>query len=68
MTGMLQSSAAPFLRDPITVSRAERIEHYRAQAARYKQLAKWQERLSVREVLLGLARKSDAMAEDLGTA
>ena len=68
MTGMLQSSAASFLRDPIMVPRAERIEHYRAQAARYKQLAEWEERLSVREVLLDIARQCDAMAEDLGTA
>jgi hypothetical protein len=60
--------ASAFLRDPITVSRNERIEHYRAQAARYRQLAEWEDRLSVREVLLGLARQCDAMAEDLGIA
>ena len=57
--------ATAFFRDPVTVSRNERIEHYRAQAARYKQLAEWEERSSVREMLLDLAHQCDAMAEAL---
>jgi hypothetical protein len=62
---MYQPSAAPFLRDPITVPRKELIEHYRAQAARYKQLAERQHRSSVYEGLLGLARQCAAMADAL---
>ena len=64
---MSQPSAAPFLRDPITVPRKELIEHYRAQAARYKQLAERQHRSSVYEGLLGLARQCAAMADALAT-
>ena len=62
---MSQSPSAPFLRDPITVPRKELIEHYRAQAARYKQLAEREHRSSVREGLLDLARQCDAMADAL---
>jgi predicted hotdog family 3-hydroxylacyl-ACP dehydratase len=62
---MSQSSPAPFLRDPITVPRKELIEHYRAQAARYRQLAEREDRPSVREGLLDLARQCDAMANTL---
>ena len=62
---MSQSPRAPFLSDPITVSRKELIEHYRAQAARYKQLAEREHRSSVREGLLDLARQCDAMAQAL---
>ena len=65
---MPQYPPASFLRDPITVPRAERIEHYRAQAARYKQLAELDGRSSVREGLLDLARQCDAMAEALADA
>jgi len=61
---MAQSSTS-FLSDPITVPRKERIEHYRAQATRYKQLAEWECRLSIREGLLDLARQCDEMAEAL---
>ena len=64
---MSQLSAAPFLRDPITVPRKELIEHYRAQAARYKQLAERQHRSSVYEGLLGLARQCAVMADALAT-
>ena len=56
---------ASFLRDPITVPRAERIEHYRAQAARYKQLAEREHRSWVSQGLLDLARQCDAMAQGL---
>jgi hypothetical protein len=63
--GMSQSPPASFLRDPITVPREERIEHYRAQAARYKQLAEWESKSSVREGLLDLARQCEAIAEAL---
>jgi hypothetical protein len=49
---MSQSSPAPFLSDPITVSRKELIEHYRAQAARYKQLAEREHRSWVSQGLL----------------
>ena len=64
---MSQLSAAPFLRDPITVPRKELIEHYRAQAARYRQLAERQHRSSVCEALLGLARQCAAIADALTT-
>jgi hypothetical protein len=64
---MPQSPPAPFLRDPITVPRTELIEHYRAQAARYKKLAEREDR-SVREGLLDLARQCDAMAGALAGA
>jgi len=65
---MPQSPPASFLRDPITVPREERIEHYRVQAARYKQLAELEGRSSVREGLLDLALQCDAMAAALGAA
>ena len=56
---------SPFLRDPITSTRGERIEHHRAQAARYKHMAEWQKHSVVREGLLNLARECDAMADSL---
>ena len=62
---MSQSSPAPFLSDPITASRKELIEHYRAQAARYKQLAEREHRSWVSQGLLDLARQCDAMAQGL---
>ena len=62
---MLQPTPAAFLRDPVTVPRAERIEHYRAQADRYRQLAECDGPASVREGLVELARQCDAMAEAL---
>jgi hypothetical protein len=65
---MPQSPPASFLRDPITVPREERIEHYRVQAARYQQLAEREGRLLVREGLLDLALQCDAMAEVLAEA
>ena len=62
---MLQPTPAAFLRDPVTVPRAERIEHYRAQADRYRQLAECDGPASLREGLVELARQCDAMAETL---
>ena len=62
---MSQPSPAPFLRDPVTVSRKELIEHYRSLAARYKQMAERQQRSSVYEGLVGLARQCTAMADAL---
>ena len=62
---MPQSPHAPFLRDPITVSRKELIEHYRTQAARYTQLAERQRRSSIYDGLVGLARQCTAMADAL---
>src|ERR1700686_3226253 len=62
---MSQSSPGPFLSDPITVSRKELIEHYRAQAARYKQLAEREHRSWVSQGLRDLARQCDAMAQGL---
>jgi len=62
---MSQSPPAPFLNDPITVSRKELVEHYRAQATRYKQLAERQHRSSIYEGLLDLARQCAAMADAL---
>ena len=49
---MSPSVAAAYLRDPITVPRQERVEHYRAQAARYQHMAELEERPFVREGLL----------------
>jgi hypothetical protein len=66
-SGMPQSSPAPFLRDPITVPRKEVIEHYRAQAARYGQLAERHPE-AVSEGLLNLARQCNAMADALAGA
>jgi hypothetical protein len=62
---MPQSPPAPFLSDPITVSRKELIEHYRALAARYKQLAEREHRSWVSQGLLDLARQCDTMAQGL---
>ena len=62
---MAQFPSAPFLRDPITVPRKELIGQYRAQAARYQELAERQRRSSVYEGLLGLARQCRAMADAL---
>ena len=56
----------PFLRDPATVSRRERIEHYRTQAARYEQIASQEDGIFVREGLLALAKECEAMADSLG--
>ena len=64
---MSQSAVAAFLRDPVTVSRKELIEHYRAQTARYKELAERQNRSSIHEVLVKLARQCAAMADALGS-
>jgi hypothetical protein len=62
---MSQPAVAAFLRDPITVSRKELIEHYRVQAARYTELAKCQNRSSIHEGLVKLARQCAAMADAL---
>jgi hypothetical protein len=64
---MPQFPSAPFLRDPITVPRKELIDHYRAQSARYKQLAERQHLSSVYEGLLGLARQCAAIADALAS-
>jgi hypothetical protein len=64
---MSQSAAASFLRDPITLSRKELVEHYRAQAARYKKLAERQDRSSIHEGLINLARECTAMADALAS-
>jgi hypothetical protein len=64
---MDQFPSAPFLRDPITVPRSELIGQYRAQAARYQQLAERQRRSSVYEGLLALARQCAAMADALAS-
>jgi hypothetical protein len=63
---MSRPDQAPFLRDPITVPRRELIDHYRTQAVRYRQLAERQQRSSVHEGLLDLARQCEAMAKALG--
>src|SRR5947208_352005 len=63
---MSDSRLASFLRDPVTTTCKERIKHYRVQAARYRQLAE-QQQSSVREGLLDLARKCDAMASSLAS-
>ena len=61
----MHQSRAPFLRDPITVSRKELIVHYRIQAIRYEQLAERQHRSSIYKGLLGIARQCAAMADAL---
>ena len=63
--GMAQLSPAPFLRDPITVSRKELIEHYPSQAGRYRQLAERQQQSSIHDRLVGLTRQCAAMADAL---
>jgi len=62
---MSRNAPAPFLRDPVTVPRQELIEHYRAQAGRYRQLAERQQRSSVHQGLLDLARQCEVMAGTL---
>src|SRR5437763_16213086 len=62
---MSKPAPAPFLRDPITVPRKELIEHYRAQADRYRQLADRQQRSSVHEGLLDLAGQCELMPKTL---
>src|SRR6202043_3520614 len=64
----MMPAGASYLRDPITVTRQEKIENYCAQAARYSQLAAWEGRSSVRDGLLDLARQCDAMADALVAA
>ena len=68
MVSMAQLPAAAFLRDPITVSRKELIEHYRTQAIRYEELAERQQRSSIYKGLLGIARECAAMADVLATS
>lgn len=63
---MSNTALASFLRDPITTPREERIEHYRAQATRYRRLAERQQSW-VSEGLLDLAQKCDAMAISLAS-
>jgi hypothetical protein len=64
---MSSSQLAPFLQDPITTPRKERIEHYRTQAARYKEMAERQNRSSIREGLVNLARQCATMADALAS-
>jgi hypothetical protein len=64
---MSQPAVAAFLRDPVTVSRKDLIEHYRAQTARYKELAERQNRSSIHDGLVNLARQCAAMADALGS-
>jgi hypothetical protein len=49
---------APFLRDPVTVPHRERVEHYRAQAARYRWLAE-RETGPLRDGLVDLGLQCD---------
>ena len=62
---MPPSRAATYLRDPITVPRQERVEHYREQAARYRHMAEREARSFIREGLLELSRQCDARAAEL---
>jgi len=62
---MPPSTPAAFLRDPVTVPNRERVEHYRALAARYRHLAQHNDELSIREGLLELSRQCNAMAAEL---
>jgi hypothetical protein len=52
-----------FQRDPATFSDRELAGSYRAFAARYRRLAASEERPSIREVLLDLARQCDVDGE-----
>jgi hypothetical protein len=60
---MPPSTPAAFLRDPVTVPNRERVEHYRALAARYRHMAQHNNELSIREGLLELS--CNAMAAEL---
>ena len=62
---MPPSTPAAFLRDPVTVPNRERVEHYRALAARYWHMAQHNNELSIREGLLELSRQCNAMAAEL---
>ena len=61
----MPQSRASFLRDPVTVPREERLEHYRSMAARYRRMAEREGRSFVREGLLDLARQCAAVADSL---
>jgi hypothetical protein len=61
----MPQSRASFLRDPVTVPREERLEHYRSMAARYRRMAEREDRSLVREGLLDLARQCAAVADSL---
>ena len=52
-----------FLHDPATFSEREVAGSYRAFAARYRRMAETEERPSIREGLLDLARQCDVAAE-----
>ena len=54
---------SPFQRDPATLSEREVTGSYRALAARYRRMAAIEERPSIREGLLDLARQCDVAAE-----
>jgi hypothetical protein len=56
---------APFLFDPLTVPRAERLEHYRGRAARYQNLAESEDRPFIREGLFDLAQQCAGIADAL---
>ena len=64
----MPQSRASFLRDPVTVPRGERLEHYRSMAARYSRMAEREGRSFVREGLLDLARQCAAVADSLDGA
>ena len=58
---------AAYMRDPITVPLRERVEHYRAQAVRYRAMAELEDRSLVREGLVELSWQCDAKAAELET-
>ena len=64
MPGVMRLPQAPFLRGPVTVPRRERVEHYRAQAVRYRWLAA-RETGPLRDGLVDLGLQCEAMADAL---
>jgi len=58
----MNASEGQILRGPITVPRHEVVAEYRAFAARYRQMACIEERRSVRDDFLDLARRFESAA------
>lgn len=61
---IMNASDAPIFREPITASRREVVVEYRTFAARYRGMAGIEERPSVRDGLLDLARRFEIAATE----
>ena len=66
MNHLRDSTPTSFQSDPATWSRAERIDQYRVQSARYKRIAEEEARACIRDRLLKIASQCDGIAEELG--